>query len=152
MSSPLPQRIEVGARVAVVAPSGPMYPSALEPGLRSFREAGFELVLSDDLLRGQGTYLAGSDARRTEELVSALRHPDIAAVVCARGGYGAMRLLPALAEAWQADGASWRPKLLTGFSDVTALHAFALTRLGWPTLHCAMPFNFGRPPTATASS
>jgi len=87
--------------------------------------------------------VADDDARR-QDLVDAWLDPDTAAVVCVRGGYGAMRLLDGIDwEAMQAatlrrDG---RPKLLTGSSDITALHEAFRVHLDVPTLFCPMPGN-----------
>ena len=77
-------------------------------------------------------YLAGGDAERAADLQRAWLDPQIEAVLCARGGYGAQRIADRLD--WAAMAAV-QPKIFTGFSDITALHeAFAL-RLGVPTLH-----------------
>ncbi len=91
---------------------------------RSAFEAGVALIAGRYRPRyGEGLferqrYLAGSDARRLAELQTALADPGIRAVLCARGGYGATRLLAQLAP--QAPPGP--PKLLVGFSDITALH------------------------------
>jgi muramoyltetrapeptide carboxypeptidase len=68
-------------------------------------------------------YLAGDDARRARELSAALLDAEVRAVVAARGGYGAMRILDQVPWAELAR----RPKWLVGFSDVTALHTMALS-------------------------
>ncbi len=70
------------------------------------------------------TYLAGNDAGRAADLERAWLDPEIEAVLCARGGYGAQRIADQLD--WAAMAAA-PPKIFTGFSDITALHeAFAL--------------------------
>ncbi len=118
-----PPRLVPGDRVAVVAPAGPTDRESLEAGLRIL---GSRYALEwDPGLLSRARYLAGDDARRAAELGRALGDPGIAAVVAARGGYGCLRLLPAL---WPVDGAGRPappapPKLLVGFSDLTALHA-----------------------------
>lgn len=89
----------------------------------------YALVYSERLFEHTG-FLAGSDRDRLAELEAALRDPTIEAVWCARGGYGLMRLLPALDRAAPAA----IDKLLIGFSDVTALHAWAALR-DVPTVH-----------------
>jgi len=66
---------------------------------------------------------------------------SIDAVVAVRGGYGAMRLLAALDTRVSTAGS--RPRRVTGFSDVTAIHAWVHQTLGWASIHSAMPFNFG---------
>ncbi len=80
-------------------------------------------------------YLAGDDQRRAADLQSAWLDPTVAGIVCARGGYGAERILELLD--WSAMRAAG-PKVFAGYSDVTALHeAFALS-LGLVTLHSPM--------------
>ena len=115
-----------GARVAVVAPAGPFERTALEAGV-AVLAARYSVHLAPELLARQ-RYLAGSDAQRLAQLTAALSDPDIDALFCARGGYGAMRLLPAL------EGLAPAPKPLVGFSDITALHAW-LQRNGLISVH-----------------
>jgi muramoyltetrapeptide carboxypeptidase len=64
-------------------------------------------------------YLAGTDAERVDDFNAALRDDDVDGIWCVRGGYGAMRILPAL----DYDARRRRPKPLLGYSDITALHA-----------------------------
>ncbi len=103
-------------RVAVIAPASGFERSAFEAGL-ALIAARYRTRYDEGLFERQ-RYLAGSDARRLAELQSALADPDTGAVFCARGGYGATRLLPQLAP----QAPPGRPKLLVGFSDITALH------------------------------
>jgi muramoyltetrapeptide carboxypeptidase len=64
--------------------------------------------------------------------------PSIEALWCARGGYGAARLLPIL-EQFTEEGGAPPKKLLVGYSDITVLHEFVRNRWGWSTLHAVMP-------------
>lgn len=93
-----------------------------------------------DLTARKG-YLAGDDARRAEEWREAVADPEARAIFCARGGYGAMRILPAIDPARLAES----PKALVGFSDVTAIHA-ALNRGGVATVHGPVVTQLGRAP------
>lgn len=120
----LPPRLRPGDRIAVVAPAGPVPREALAAGLARLGDR-YRLDYTDALYTREG-YLAGSDERRAAELNAALQHPELRAVFCARGGYGLTRILPALAPA--------SPKLVIGFSDVTALHAACLAR-GYAGVH-----------------
>jgi muramoyltetrapeptide carboxypeptidase len=116
--------------VRVIAPSGPVDPEALERGLRVLREE-FELkVKVRPDLTARKSYLAGDDSRRLEEWREAASDRESRALFCARGGYGAMRLLPRL----EAARLLHPPKWVIGFSDITVLHA-ALNRAGLVTLH-----------------
>ncbi|ANY18569.1 putative murein peptide carboxypeptidase [Tsuneonella dongtanensis] len=76
-------------------------------------------------------YLAGTDADRAADLNAAYRDPDVKAVFAVRGGWGAARILPLLD--W--DAIRNNPKLLIGYSDVTALHLAFAVRAGYATIH-----------------
>jgi muramoyltetrapeptide carboxypeptidase len=127
--------------VAVVAPSGPFDRDELFRGLAWLRTR-YRLRVSAGVVARAG-YLAGNDARRTAELAGALVDPEIDAIICARGGYGAMRILDDLP--WEAFAA--RPRWLVGFSDATALHLVASAR-GVCTVHAANLTGLGRAITA----
>jgi muramoyltetrapeptide carboxypeptidase len=125
----------------VVAPASPFEPAALEAGLAVLRDAlGLHPRLRSDITSRRG-YLAGDDARRLEEWREAVADPEARAIFCARGGYGSMRLLAAIDPAPLLA----RPKLLVGFSDVTALHAL-LNRAGLATVHGPVVTQLGRAP------
>ncbi len=127
-------RLRVGDRVAVVAPAGPVLPERLEAGLSVLRSWGFDVVLGEHVVGGdrRWEYLAAEDAARAGDLMRAWCDPNVSALVCARGGYGVHRMVdlldwPALAKAG--------PKVLVGFSDVTALHQAFAAHLGMSTVH-----------------
>ncbi|MBX6766716.1 MAG: LD-carboxypeptidase [Actinomadura rubrobrunea] len=139
-------RLRPGDRVAVVAPSGPVDPARLEAGCGVLRGLGLDVVVGDhvldrtDLAGGSDARdgwhgLAGADADRAADLQAAWCDPTVQAVLCARGGYGATRLLDLLD--WDALAAASTtargPKLLHGSSDITALHAAFGARLGVST-------------------
>lgn len=84
--------------------------------------------------RRRHRYLAGHDAERAQDLQAALTDPSISGIICARGGYGAARLLPLL----DANAIAPHCKLFCGFSDVTALHLWLHARCGWVTFHGPM--------------
>jgi muramoyltetrapeptide carboxypeptidase len=137
----LPPPLRRGDAVRVVAPSSPFEPEAFERGLEvlSGRLGLVPRVRPDATARR--AYLAGDDARRLDEWREAVLDPDARAIFCARGGYGAMRLLQAIDPAPLLE----RPKLLVGFSDVTALHA-VLNRAGLATVHGPVVTQLGRAP------
>jgi muramoyltetrapeptide carboxypeptidase len=127
----LPPLLGPGARVALVAPSGPLRGHEdLDRAIASVRRMGWEPVAGDHVLE-RAAYLAGRDADRVADLNRAAADPDIDAVWCIRGGYGAMRILPLVDyDAWRA-----RPKALIGYSDITALHAAIGARADLVTFH-----------------
>lgn len=146
-----PQPLKPSGRVAVVAPSGRFSAAGLRAGIDWLTSQGLEPVVAPELLsrveRTEG-YLAGNDDARLSELVSALSDPSIGAVWCARGGYGAMRLLavPGIPEALARTNA-W----LVGFSDITALHLVA-AHSGVMTLHAPMVARIAETPAPCAQA
>ena len=132
-----PPTLRPGDRVAVVAPSGPCDRDWLAAGCRRLEDLDLEVLVGDHACE-RWRYLAGHDADRAADLMSAWTDPSVRAVVCARGGYGAGRLLPLLD--WDALAGAG-PKLLHGSSDVTALHAAFGCRLGVVTSFGPMPAN-----------
>ncbi|MFI6478123.1 LD-carboxypeptidase [Nonomuraea sp. NPDC050663] len=136
-----------GDTVAIVCPSGPPDPLRLRRGIGRLEKLGLKVVVGEHVLdRGAGLgagrtggplgYLAGQDAARAADLQAAWCDPAVSAVACARGGYGAARLLGLLD--WDAMRAAG-PKVLLGSSDITALHHVFGIELGVPTLHGPMP-------------
>jgi muramoyltetrapeptide carboxypeptidase len=129
-----PPRLTPGARVAVVAPSGPVAEDRLAAGLGILRGWDLDPVVAPHVLDRHTAfgYLAGSDTDRAADLQNAWCDPSVSAVLCARGGYGAQRMVDLLD--WDAMRAAG-PKVFTGFSDVTALHQAFAARLGLVTLY-----------------
>ncbi|NVI86751.1 LD-carboxypeptidase [Actinomadura sp. BRA 177] len=145
-------RLRPGDRVAVIAPSGPAEPARLQAGCAALRDLGLDAVVGKHAfdrvnlgatgpVRDDWHRLAGSDADRAADLRDAWCDPHVRAVVCARGGYGATRVLDHLD--WDAleaaTDSSATPKILHGSSDITALHAAFGTRLGVTTSFGPMP-------------
>ncbi len=125
-----PPLLRRGDRVRLIAPASPFEARLFRAGRRVLESLGLVPVVSRNAFRREG-FLAGSDQRRANDLTTALEEEDTQAVWCIRGGYGTERLLPLL------DLAHLRrhPKLLVGFSDVTAL-LLQLTRPGgFVTIH-----------------
>ncbi|MEV7391415.1 LD-carboxypeptidase [Streptomyces sp. NPDC091215] len=129
-----PARLTAGARIAVVAPSGPVVEERLQAGLDILRGWDLDPVVAPHVLAEDGDlrYLAGSDADRAADLQRAWCDPAVSAVLCARGGYGAQRVVDLLD--WEAMRAAG-PKAFVGFSDATVLHEAFATRLGLATLY-----------------
>lgn len=103
----------------VIAPSGRL--RNLEPvqqGLNIWRSRGYAIAPHPNLERNWG-YLAGKDGDRRSQLIDAIKDENICGILCARGGYGATRLLEGLPKC--EIPASPNPKFLLGFSDITAL-------------------------------
>ena len=125
--------IAPGARIAVVAPAGGVDRECLQAGVDSLQKLGFETVLGSGIEDRLG-YLAGTDERRAAELTTFIEDPEVAAVVCARGGYGSVRILERL------DAARFRRarKPLVGYSDITTLLLWQQRCAGLMGLHGPM--------------
>ncbi|EST31797.1 S66 peptidase family protein [Streptomyces niveus] len=132
-----PPRLRPGAKVAVVAPSGPVPADRLEAGLDLLRGWGLDPVVAPHVLdrHREFDYLAGTDEARARDLQDAWCDPTIEAVLCARGGYGVQRMVDLLD--WDAVRAA-APKPFVGYSDITALHEAFAVRAGVATLHGPM--------------
>lgn len=125
-----PPHLGVGARVAMVCPSGPLNgPHELERAVSNAESLGWQAQVGVHALVRSG-YVAGDDEQRGDDLVRAMLDDDIDGIWCIRGGYGAARLLPRVQQAL----AKMRPKALIGYSDITALHA-AWHRAGLVSFH-----------------
>ena len=135
-----PPPLEPGARIAVVAPASPFPREEFLAGL-AWLHGRYRLDVHPGIFARRG-YLAGDDARRAAELSAALVASDVRAVVCARGGYGTLRVLDALPwEAWAAE-----PKWIVGFSDATCLLLEAAGR-GVASVHGPNVTGLARPGT-----
>ncbi|MFJ2784542.1 LD-carboxypeptidase [Streptomyces sp. NPDC093249] len=132
-----PPRLRSGSRVAVVAPSGPVPEERLRAGLDILRGWDLEPVVAPHVLDVHPVlgHLAGSDRDRARDLTEAWCDPSVEAVICARGGYGAQRMVDLVD--WRAVRAAG-PKVFVGYSDVTALHEAFAVRAGQVTLHGPM--------------
>jgi muramoyltetrapeptide carboxypeptidase len=125
-----------GALIGVLAPAGPV-DAAVLPAVEAFyARHGWRVRLYPSCRARHATldYLAGSDAQRLADLHAAMADDEVAAIHCLRGGYGTMRLLPAIDTALLRA----KPKLLIGYSDITALHAL-WAQEGVPSLQAPMP-------------
>ncbi|MEV0169959.1 LD-carboxypeptidase [Streptomyces sp. NPDC050803] len=132
-----PSRLAPGARVAVVAPSGPVPEERLQAGLDVLRGWDLDPVVAPHVLdrHGEFGYLAGADADRAADLQNTWCDPSVDAVICARGGYGVQRMIDLLD--WDAMRAAG-PKVFVGFSDITVLHEAFARQLGLATLYGPM--------------
>ncbi|MFY0574037.1 S66 peptidase family protein [Cystobacter fuscus] len=127
--------------IQIVAPAGPFDVPAFEKGLEVLGQRYAPAYRPD--LYDAWRYLAGSDARRAEELSGALSDTSARAIFCARGGYGSMRLLPSLSLSVK----DLAPSALVGFSDMTSLHA-VLQASGRVSIHGPVVTHLGIQPSA----
>ncbi len=133
----MPPPLAAGARVRVIAPSGPFDRTLALRGIGWLAER-YDVEFDWGCFERDG-FLAGNDQRRQHELDAALRSADLCAIVAARGGYGLTRI------AHLCDWAAFRqrPKWIVGFSDITALHVEAAA-CGVASVHAHNAAGLGR--------
>lgn len=135
MSAPAPLR--PGDRVVLLSPAKALPEAAVVDHATAILEGWGLRVSYGEHVLGRHHQYAGTDAERLHDLQTACDDPDVAAILCARGGYGTTRIVDAL----DLNGFARRPKWIIGFSDITVLLA-KLNRAGFQALHATMPVSF----------
>ncbi|MFH1355659.1 MAG: LD-carboxypeptidase [bacterium] len=125
-----PSPLKKGDTIHIVASSSPFERAAFEEGVTLLENWGFKVAYNDNIF-DKIPYLAGTDERRAEELITALECPNTKAILFARGGYGAMRLLPLLDKNLKTPKA----KIIIGYSDITCLLSYLYQRYQWMTFY-----------------
>ena len=125
-----PNVLRAGDAVALVSPAGPLAESRVQAAVQELTSWGLRPRVYPHALDTHSFY-AGTDEHRAADLNDALADPEIRAVLCNRGGYGAQRILAHI----DYDAVRRDPKLLIGFSDITALHGALWTQTGLATVH-----------------
>ncbi len=129
-----------GHGISVIAPASACSRADFKSGAELLKSWGLRLKIPEDLFQGSCGFSVAGDAVRWRHLRGALGDPDTRVIWCARGGYGALRLMSRL------DGLALPScrKLLVGFSDITALQHFVWQKWGWPVLHAPVICQLGR--------
>ena len=120
-----PKKLKKGDTIAIIAPSGEVDMKKIKKAVSFFEKYGFKIRLGKNIDKCQN-YLAGSDEERLEDLHNAFADKEIKAIICARGGYGAIRLINKI----DYELIKNNPKIFCGYSDITALSAMILKKTG----------------------
>lgn len=129
----IPPFLKTGDRIRIVAPAGKISPEKIIPGIELLRQQGFEALIGEHVF-GEHFQYSGSDRQRAVDLQQAFDDDDTKAIICARGGYGSVRLLEYLNFSELKNS----PKWLVGFSDITVLHS-VFHKFEIASIHGAMP-------------
>jgi len=133
-----PKRLAQGDTVELVAPANATFNTVeLQIAKESLEALGFKVKIGAHLLDRHG-YLAGDDKARADDINKAFADPSVAAVHAIRGGWGSARLLPHL----DFDVIKHNPKIIIGYSDITALLLSLHAKTGLVTFHG--PIGLGR--------
>ena len=149
MTIEFPAALDAGGRLYVAHPAGRVDEPALRAGIDELSARGFAVDRDRRLGAGceSASFLASDDISRSRDLLHGLSAPGYDAVLAARGGYGAMRLLDRL----PPELLRWRPRWLVGYSDITALHLWAYSQ-GVASIHGAMPAGFQKDSTGASTA
>lgn len=132
----IPKRLPKNAVIGIVSPASPQRdPSRLDRGIRYLESLGYRVELGRAARRSHAGYLAGTDEERLSDLMDMFANDRIDAIMCARGGYGTMRLLGDI----DYRVIRRHPKIFVGFSDTTALQLAIWKKTALVTFSGAMP-------------
>ncbi len=123
-----PKKLKQGATIGIIAPSGTVDIEKVEKAKLYFENKGYKVKLGSNITK-QERYLAGCDEDRLSDLHNAFQDPEIDAIVCARGGYGASRLINKI----DYELIKQNPKIFCGYSDITVLNAMFFKNCGLVT-------------------
>lgn len=130
------QKLKKGDKIGIISTARKINSKELKYAIETLEKWGLKVVLGRNIYASNNQY-AGNDNQRIEDLQHMLNHTEIKAILCARGGYGTVRIIDHL------DFSIFKsnPKLIAGFSDVTVLHSH-LHNLNISSVHSTMPISF----------
>ncbi|MEO2185111.1 MAG: LD-carboxypeptidase [bacterium] len=132
-----PKSLKRGHRIGVVSPSYWLEKKGLGNAVTVFQKKGYEVQLGDSVYLKDGPF-AGTPQQRANDINQMFSDPNIDAIFCARGGYGANRVLPLL----DYDLIQSKPKIFMGYSDITAFLTSITQKTGLVTFHGPMLSTF----------
>lgn len=127
-----PTPLKPGDTIAIASPAGPIDPHKVEGACHVLEKHGWNVRIMPHALGRHGNYAASADDR-LNDMRTALTDPSIRAIIASRGGYGVVHILEDLDKINLRDD----PKWIVGFSDISALHAYA-TRHRVASIHASM--------------
>lgn len=132
-----PPALKPGDLIAFVAPAGPAESRSMKTYAEKLEKAGYRVLIPPGIENRRNGYLGGTDDERADELNRMIRDPRVRAIFPVGGGYGLTRIIDRIDyEALRKD-----PKIITGYSDLTALHLAVASRVRVITFHSPMPMH-----------
>jgi len=131
-----PEALIPGDLIYITAPAKAIENTLVDYAVEFFKSQGFRVLVSPNCT-GKFGYFSGTDHERASDLQKGIDNEEVKAIICARGGYGSIRIL---------DNLNWaamlrHPKWFVGFSDITVFH-HRLFNLGIQSIHGTMPVNY----------
>ncbi len=142
-----PAYLKKGDKVAIVAPAGKIDKQKIENAVKGLKKWGLKPVIGENIFKNRNQYSA-TDKQRAADLQAMLDDDSVRAIICARGGYGTVRIIDKLNFSKFVNN----PKWIIGFSAITVLHSYIHSNFGIETIHGTMAGGFnadGRPSLAT---
>lgn len=129
----VPKRLKEGSKIAITAPASPTSMGEINKGIKTFKSLACDVVVGKTISKQDNShrYFAGSEQERVDEFMGFIEDESIDAIVCGRGGYGVMRILDQL----DYDKIRLNPKIIMGFSDITALLNSVYAKSGLVSYH-----------------
>lgn len=132
-----PLYLRKGDTIGITAPAGYITVEEIQPAVRKMEEWGYKIKIGETIGKRDYTF-GGTDDERSRDFQQMLDDPKIKAIMCARGGYGAVRIIDKLN--W--DKFKSNPKWIIGFSDITVFHSHMNRNFGIASLHSKMCNSF----------
>ncbi len=126
----IPHRLLPGDTIGVIAPSSPFNKEKFYKGITVLESMKFHTYIPDDLFSQKG-YLAGPNTHRAALVNRLFTEKTVKAIICARGGFGSIKILPLL----DFESIQKNPKIFIGFSDITTLLSTIYMKCGLVTFH-----------------
>ncbi len=130
-----PPSLQQGDSVYILSTARKVSLTEIQFAIDTFKSWGLNVIVGKTI-GAEYHQFAGDDKLRADDFQHALKDPQIKAIICARGGYGTVRMMDQL----DYSHFTRNPKWICGFSDITYLHAHITNTLGIQTMHCSMPF------------
>ena len=131
--------VKPGDKIGILSTARWIEKSELQFADQLFRSWNLNPVYGKSISAQHGQF-AGDDQLRAKNLQQFLDDPEIRAIICARGGYGTIRIMDKI----DFTGFMQNPKFICGYSDMTVLFSHITDKLGLPVIHSAMPFAFAK--------
>ena len=133
----IPPYLKNGDTIGVTSPAGFITLEQIQPAVLQMQHWGFNIKIGETIGKRDFTY-CGTDEERLTDFQKMLDDPNIKAIMCARGGYGFVRIIDKL----DFSLLRRRPKWIIGFSDITVLHCHLAKNYGIASIHSKMCNSF----------
>ena len=132
-----PENLKEGDTIGIISTARKISREEISLSIQFIEDRGYKVLLGENLF-SENNQFSGTAAQRASDLQDMFTNKKVKAILCARGGYGTVQLLPLLDKQVIAQN----PKWIIGYSDVTVLHSYLHNQFNMQTLHATMPINF----------